>query len=177
MHPVPATPAFVRSFRLEDQVACNALYTGGLISGKIADNDTGYDIDHIFDAYMKSPGSHFWVAEATGGQIVGTIGVQHHEDGCGEIRRLRVRPDFRRRGVGTALVETAVSFCQENNYLKITLDTYMEREPAVRLFEKFRFHLDRTRLVGEKELVYFYLDLYRGNPHPLQTDGAGGYPE
>jgi ribosomal protein S18 acetylase RimI-like enzyme len=177
VQPIPAIPAFIRSFRAEDQAACNALYTDGLISGKIADNDTGYDIDHIFDAYMKSPGGHFWVAEAAEQQIVGTIGVQHHEDGCGEIRRLRVRPDFRRRGVGTALVETAVSFCQENNYLKVTLDTFMEREPAVRLFEKFRFHLDRTRLVGEKELVYFYLDLYGGSPHPLQTDGAPGYPE
>ena len=177
MQPVPAIPAKIRSFRQEDQAACNELYTGGLIGGKIADNDTGYDIDHIFDAYMQSPGGHFWVAEAECGKIVGTIGVQHYDDGCGEIRRLRVRPDFRRRGVGSALVETAVKFCQENGYLKLMLDTFMERAPAIRLFEKFRFRLERTRLVGEKELVYFYLDLYGGAARPLNSDGAAEYAE
>jgi len=158
-------PATIRSFIHSDQAACSALYVDGLIGGKIADNDTGYDIDHIQDVYMKSPGSDFWVAESPGTEIVGTIGVQHLEDGIGEIRRLRVRPDYRRRGIGSALLETAVRFCQENGYLKITLDTFVEREPAISLFEKFQFHLSRTRSVGEKELVYFYLDLYaRGTP-------------
>ena len=35
------------------------------------------------------------------------IGVQHHEEGSGEIRRLRVAEGFRRRGIGSALVEAA----------------------------------------------------------------------
>ena len=35
-------------------------------------------------------------------------------------------------------------------------------KPAVRLFEKFRFRHSRTRKVGDKELMYFYLDLYMG---------------
>ena len=38
----------------------------------------------------------------------------------------------------------------------------MEREHAVKLFEKFRFRHDHTRTVGGKELMYFYLDLYIG---------------
>ena len=29
------------------------------------------------------------------------IGVQHHDEGFGEIRRLRVAEDHRRRGIGT----------------------------------------------------------------------------
>src|ERR1700712_1440938 len=140
MDPSPPIRATIRPFRSEDQAACIALYIEGLIGGKIADNDTGYDIDHIHDAYMSCEGSHFWVAESPSGQIVGTIGVQHLEDGVGEIKRLRVRSDYRRRGIGTAVLETAVRFCQDKNYLKVTLDTYVEREPALSLFEKFRFH-------------------------------------
>lgn len=157
-------PATIRSFRPEDQAACNALYLEGLIGGKIADNDTAYDINHIDASYIKVPGSHFWVAEAPDLGIVGTIGVQQYETGVGEIRRLRVRGDYRRRGIGAALMEAALRYCQEKNYLKVTLDTFMEREPALRLFEKFRFRHSRTRRVGEKELVYFYLDLYSGDP-------------
>ena len=62
-----------------------------------------------------------------------------------------------------ALVETAVRFCEEHGYLKITLDTFMDRDPAIRLFEKLGFNHSRTRTVGEKELLYFYLDLYQSD--------------
>jgi ribosomal protein S18 acetylase RimI-like enzyme len=83
-----------------------------------------------------------------------------HSDGVGEIRRLRVANSHQRRGIGSALLEQAVKFCQENNYLKVALDTFMEREPAMKLFDKFRFRHGRTRSYAGKDLLYFYLDLY-----------------
>ena len=89
------------------------------------------------------------------------IGVQHHEEGVGESRRLRVRNDMRRRGLGSRLIEVALKFCQDNQYLKITLDTFMDREPAIKLFEKFHFRHNRTRNVNGKEVQHFYLDLYQ----------------
>lgn len=156
----------IRSFRPSDQPACQTLYREGLIGGSIAPNDTGLDIDDIQSAYMNAPGNHFWVAETSDGRLVGMVGVQHYDEGVGEIRRLRVGQNYRRRGIGSALMETALRFCQEKQYLKITLDTYMEREPAVKLFEKFRFRHQRTRTVGDKELMYFYLDLYQGDSRP-----------
>jgi ribosomal protein S18 acetylase RimI-like enzyme len=161
----PATapaPWRVREFRPQDLPACRKLYVEGLIGGKLAENDTGMDIDDIEWAYMKPPGNHFWVAETTGGDVVGMIGVQAHEEDCGEIRRLRVSSDHRRKGIGSSLMEAALRFCQEKGYLKIELDTFIDREAAVRLFEKFRFRHARSRRVGEKELMYFYLDLYTG---------------
>ena len=154
--------------------ACVSLYREGLLGGKIAENDTGLDIDDIESAYLNNRGSHFWVAVTTPTpgsmapcEIIGMIGVQHHEDNVGEIRRLRVRKDMRRRGVGSALVETALKFCQDKGYLKIALDTFMEREPAVKLFEKFHFRHSRSRTLGDKEIMHFYLDLYqRDQPRP-----------
>jgi ribosomal protein S18 acetylase RimI-like enzyme len=98
--------------------------------------------------------------------IVGMIGVQQHEDSVGEIRRLRVRHDLRRRGIGSGLVETALKFCQQHGYLKITLDTFMEREPAIKLFEKFHFRHSRTRSLSGKEIMHFYLDLYQRDVRP-----------
>ena len=157
-------PNFViRSFRRDDVHACEQLYRDGLLGGKIAENDTGLDIDDIESAYMNCPGSHFWVAEvqADPSEVVGMVGVQQHEPSVGEIRRLRVRQDLRRRGIGSALVETALKFCQDQGYLKIALDTFMEREPAVKLFEKFHFRHNRTRNVAGKDVMHFYLDLYQ----------------
>jgi ribosomal protein S18 acetylase RimI-like enzyme len=166
-------PAKIRSFTPADQTACNRMYREGLISGALSDNDTGVDLDDIRIAYMR-PGSHFWVAEAPTGEIAGMIGLQHHEEGTAEIRRLRVGSDFRRRGIGSALVETALRFCEEQNYLKVTLDTFMEHEPAVRLFEKFRFRHIRTRTVAGKDLMYFMLDLYAGEHQRHHEAGGGG---
>lgn len=145
------------------------------MGGCIAGNDTGYDIDHIQDVFLKCPGSHFWVAESPSGQVVGMIGVQHHDDGVGQIRRLRVRRDHQCRDIGAALLETAIQFCQEKNYLKLTLDTFVERDAAYSLFEKFGFRLDRTRSIGEKELAYFYLDLY-ATPSRRTDDLPGQHP-
>jgi ribosomal protein S18 acetylase RimI-like enzyme len=160
---LPNLPVTIRPYCAADREACQTLYREGLIGGKIAPNDTGADIDDIEAAYMRSPDNHFWVAENMQGEVIGIIGVQQDEPGIGEIRRLRVRQDSRRRGVGSALMETAIKFCRERQFLKITLDTFIERELALRLFEKFHFNHSRTRQVGEKELLYFYLDLYQSD--------------
>jgi len=166
----------IRSFKPEDLPGCRTLYREGLIGGSIAENDTGLDIDDIESAYMRTPGNHFWVAQLAtfdpaGGPLVGMVGLQHF-DGTAQIRRLRVTAAQRRRGIGTAMVETALQFCRDHEYLKVTLDTFMERQAAIKLFEKFRFRLDRTRSVMGKEMLYFYLDLYSGVPHPHKGDAG-----
>lgn len=166
MEPEPIIPARIRTFCPGDSSACQRLYAAGLVDGRGTDNDTGADMDRIEQAYLRA-GGHFWVAEsvdpASAGTVVGMVGVQQEADGSAEVRRLRVDERHRRRGIGTALVDRALRFCHENGNLRIILDTYMEREPAIRLFEKFQFRHGRTRRVGERDLLYFYLDLY-GTP-------------
>jgi RimJ/RimL family protein N-acetyltransferase len=44
----------------------------------------------------------------------------------------------------------------------VTLDTFVDHEPAIKLFQKFHFHLSRTKRLGDRDLLYFYLDLYGG---------------
>ena len=162
----------IRSYEPRDAEACQKLYSEGLLGGKIAENDTGLDIDDIQAAYMANPKNHLWVAELPDRQVVGMVGVQHYEEGVGEIRRLRVRSDVRRRGIGSALIETALKFCAENQYLKVTLDTFMDREPALKLFDKFRFKHDRTKSMSGKDLLFFYLDIYTREPQEQPKQDA-----
>ena len=92
-------PVNIRSFRPSDLEACARLYKEGLLGGKLAENDTGLDIDDIESAYMSAEGNHFWVAEAIAEspeaktEVVGMIGVQHHDqdagaEGAEEVREL-----------------------------------------------------------------------------------------
>jgi GNAT superfamily N-acetyltransferase len=117
-------------------------------------------MDDIESVYIKTPGNHFWVAELSSGEVIGMIGVQHHDEGVGFIRRLRVAEIHKGRGIGRSLLEMALRYCQENGYLKITLDTYITPEFAITLFSKYHFRLDRARTISGKNLMYFYLDLY-----------------
>lgn len=160
MNELGEIPITIDSFTPDDERACRTLYIEGLIGGQIADNDTGLDIDDIQQAYMVE-GNHFWVARDMQGQVVGMVGVQHHEAHSAEIRRLRVQQNLRRRGIGARLLKTALNFCSEKSYLKVTLDTFIERDAAINLFRKFHFHHEKSKKVGTKELMYFFLDLYQ----------------
>lgn len=155
-------PYRIRSFQKKDLESCKKLYTSGLLGAHLAPNDTGWDMDNIQEVYMRSPGNHFWVAVTSDDKVVGMLGVQHHEPGVGEIRRLRVCPNHRRKGIGASLLETAIKFCQQRGDVKVTLDTVIDKEQAMPLFEKFQFRHHSSKQIGDKELMYFYVDLYTG---------------
>ncbi len=145
----------------DDHHAVRQLFQAGMVEGLVPDNDTGADIENMVEAYFSDEGqSALWVA-GVDDEIVGMIGVQKTSDNEAEIRRLRVRSDFRRRGVGAKLMEQALLFCRHHSYLKVILDVRIEREPAIKLFEKFGFRLNRTREVGGRRMLDFYIDLYR----------------
>jgi len=151
----------VRPAEEEDYSAVRELFRAGLHEGLVPDNDTGADIETLHDAYFSDDGqSNFWVARYDD-NVVGMIGVQKTSQDTAEIRRLRVREGHRRHGVGTKLVEQALTFCRHHAYLKIILDVRIERGPAIALFEKFGFQLARSREVGGRKMLDFYFDLYR----------------
>lgn len=143
-----------------DQQALRELFQESIIEGLVGDNDTGADIDNLREGYFEDGGqSAFWVAEYSA-LVVGMIGVQKIADNSAEVRRLRVRNAYRRRGLGAVLMERALSFCQRQGYLKVVLDVRIERGPAIALFQKFGFKHGRTREIGGRKLLDFYIDLY-----------------
>ena len=145
----------------DDHGAVRELFRAGLIEGLVPENDTGADMENITEAYFSDEGqSALWVADYDNA-IIGMVGVQKTSDHGAEVRRLRVHADFRRKGVGAKLMEQALSFCRHHGYLKVTLDVRIERGPAIALFEKFGFQLNRTREINGRRMLDFYVDLYR----------------
>ncbi|HAI14715.1 MAG TPA: hypothetical protein DCM28_23620 [Phycisphaerales bacterium] len=151
----------VRTYHTNDQPAVARLYTDGLLAGQIAANDTGADIDNIHEAYFSEDANHFWVAEVDG-QVRGMIGCFHEQDGhMGEIRRLRVEKDWQNTNIGARLLEHALEHCKVHKFLKVVLDTQFNAESVVGLFDRFGFQHTRSKSIHGKELLEFYLDLYR----------------
>ncbi len=145
----------------DDHGAVRDLFRAGLIEGLVPENDTGADMENITEAYFSDEGqSALWVADYENA-IIGMVGVQKTSDHGAEVRRLRVHTDYRRMGVGAKLMEQALSFCRHHGYLKVTLDVRIERGPAIALFEKFGFQLNRTREINGRRMLDFYVDLYR----------------
>jgi len=156
------------------------LFEAGMDLGDWMDNDTGADVINFHEAYCNDEGrSQFWVAELRDAvveakplpRLIGMIGVQCDDANTAVIRRLRVEPSHQRKGVGTRLIECAVSFCREKNYLKVILDARVTHERAIALFERFSFQLNRTRTVRGERILDFYLDLYR--EHDPSRNGHG----
>jgi len=160
--PIDESKLTIRDYVPADQPKVSRLYTEGLLAGQIPPNDTGADIENIEEEYMRNERAHFWIAEYEG-EAVGMIGVAEDEPNHAEIRRLRVEPRYQSRGVAVKLLETALGFCHHHGYLKVVLDTRLETSPgaAIAIFDRFAFQHTRTRTVQGKEVVEFYLDLYR----------------
>ena len=151
----------VRLGRDTDHPAFRELFQESILEGLVGDNDTGADIDNLQEGYFGDGGqSAFWAA-AFEDYVIGMIGVQKIAENAAEVRRLRVRSAYRRRGIGAVLMEKALIFCQRHGYLKVVLDVRIERGPAIALFQKFGFKHARTRDIGGRKLLDFYIDLYR----------------
>ncbi|MCH2137062.1 MAG: GNAT family N-acetyltransferase [Phycisphaerales bacterium] len=151
----------IRAATEGDLPALRSLFAAGMNEGEVRINDTGADIENIADGYLTDPEHNgFWVAIGEDEAVAGMIGVQRVDDAVAEIRRLRVHPQWRRRGIGSALMQHAVRFCRDREYLKIVLDVRGERTGAIQLFEKFGFYLARARSLDDRRLLDFYVDLY-----------------
>lgn len=164
--------ATVRAFAPSDQAGVLKLYDEGLLAGQLAPNDTGADIDNIPEAYFDEPRHHFWVVECDG-QLVGMIGVGSDEEHTAEVRRLRVLPRYQPTCIAAKLLETALNHCKQHNYLKVRLDTRFEKSEAVDQFERLGFQHTRTRDAPGKEMLEFYLDIYRQHEDDDNGNGNG----
>ncbi|MDR2519526.1 MAG: GNAT family N-acetyltransferase [Eubacteriaceae bacterium] len=74
-----------------------------------------------------------------GGEAAGCIGLRQLSPDSGEMKRLYVKPGFRRQGIARLLVRQILSDAQEIGYSNLLLDTMPSLAPAIRLYESLGF--------------------------------------
>jgi len=72
--------------------------------------------------------------------VAGCIALSKMKEGAAcEMKRLYVRPVFRKNKIGRILIEELLTSAKERNYEKMRLDTFLKLEAAIHLYNKFGF--------------------------------------
>jgi putative acetyltransferase len=72
-----------------------------------------------------------------------------------EMKRLYVRPAYRRFGIGRILVNRLIEFALKENYQFMRLDTFERLQSAIRLYETFGFgYIEPYYDNPNKDVVY-----------------------
>jgi putative acetyltransferase len=116
------------------------------------------------------PAGNLWFARADRSAeraVAGVVGLRPFgRDGrrgdCCEMKRLWVRPAYRRLGLGRRLAEQALRAAVELGYCRMRLDTVRHMTEAQALYASLGFR-DRTAEVAEPhpDLIYMERDLAR----------------
>ena len=80
----------------------------------------------------------YFAAVDDDGTVSGYCGMYVSFD-TGNINNIGVLPEFRRKGIGAALLAQLCDYCKENAITLLTLEVRESNIPAVSLYERFGF--------------------------------------
>ncbi|TPE63606.1 GNAT family N-acetyltransferase [Sandaracinobacter neustonicus] len=92
---------------------------------------------HLQGMHASSPPGHSFALDLSGlqrpevsvwsawdGERIAAVGaLKALGDGSGEVKSMRTHPDFLRRGVGAALLETIIAEARARDYTRLSLET------------------------------------------------------
>jgi len=102
-----------------------------------------------FDEHYAPPSGAFWIVRDDAGRVVGSIGVERLPAATAEIHRLYLDRHLRGRGIGRALLETALDWCRANAITRLVLWSDTRFEHSHRLYERMDFERLGERTVPD----------------------------
>lgn len=107
-------------------------------------------------------------------QIVGTIAIVKSvtTEGCAWMRRMAVIPKYQRKGVASALVNEALQFCSEKDYVGVELVTTECHDNARDLYMKKGFQMKQMyhkQIIGSIVTVLMYELYYKIKSNKLNA--------
>ena len=80
----------------------------------------------------------YWLVAEVDGEVAGYVGSQTVLDAA-DMMNLAVSPDYRRQGIGQALVNALVEHLQQNKVIALLLEVRVSNAPAIALYESLGF--------------------------------------
>ena len=100
------------------------------------------------------------------GKAAGCVAMRPIDDGCCEMKRMFVYPEFHGKGVGKALAQTVVQRGQAAGFQAMRLDTGILQVEAIGLYEKLGFKKVDPYYQPPKAMKGFlvFMELQLGQP-------------
>ncbi len=140
----------IRSYKSSDNQEIKDLYKLASVESEIGFRDGPWykDFDIMENFYMDK--GDFLVG-VMGNKIVAMIGLEKSLKTVGHIRRMRVHPEYRRRGYAQALLKELEDRAVKKGFTELRLRTSIQQIMAQRLYEKNGY----SKMKSKKE---FYLE-------------------
>lgn len=94
------------------------------------------------------------------GKLAGCIALRPFGNNCCEMKRLFVRPEYRGKKIGRALVERVISEAKAMRYKSMLLDTLLSLSDSIALYKKVGFEATEPyRFNPLSDVLYLRLKL------------------
>lgn len=118
---------------------------------------TGKDSDLLnLNIDYGSSNAGFWCI-LENNKIIGTMGlrpIKNTNNLCAEIRRLYIHPDWQKKGIGSELIDYAISFARLNFFEKLCVTTSIDRTVMIYLLQKKGFYQIQKYRASFADLFY-----------------------
>jgi GNAT superfamily N-acetyltransferase len=142
-------------------------FAGARFSANPALADITEDLTPHEELHQAQRAGRVWVATGPSGRPIG-FAFATIIDGYCHLEELSVLPDFGRRGVGAALVQTVCAYAVSNNWAGVTLTTFSDVPWNAPFYERLGFEIIDTTLLTPGLARAFADEKRRGLPLHLR---------
>ena len=109
---------------------------------------------HRVEAEYIATGGEFYIGTANG-RIVAMGALMRLSNDRAEIRRMRVHPDFQRRGLGRQMLSALERRAADLGFRTLVLDTTVQQVAAIQLYTQSGYRQVGTSRKGSFEVLEF----------------------
>jgi len=151
----------IRRYQAEDNKEVKDLHYAGLAQfGAEKDPYHDSDLDDIEGIYINNNGD--FLVGTEGNEIVAMGAVKKNTATRGEIKRIRVRREYQKRGYGQTILSRLVELAVELGYTELCLDATDNNAAAQCLFGKCGFEETHRGKIGIYNLIFYRKKLNKG---------------
>ena len=145
----------IRRFRDSDHDEVWALHNLALegTGAHVGNGPWDDDLHHITDIYLDSGGE--FLVGMQDQRIVAMGALKYTSAKRAEVKRMRVHPDFQRRGFGRAILQRLESRAADLGYTTLHLDTTVQQVPAQQLYVQSGYSEAGTSKLGRFDVINY----------------------
>lgn len=117
------------------------------------------EIDEL-EIKFAPPRSTLIIAHTEDGKAAGCVGIKKFSEDVCELKRLYVRPEYRKSGLGQLFTEMMIEKARAVGYKRMYLDTMPGLEAALRLYKRLDFYeIEKYYDNPVERVIYLCYDL------------------